>query len=136
MRWCKLKPNSSGQNFKLYRGIIGFSNVLFWVFWKEKSMVFTIRALCAIWAIGIHSSNRWIPLISPSKTLKTKHLRIQLYHSIVWKIDQKNWASHWIGPLSNFQDKRVYPNNMREGESNSILGLTALNVHNPMLPWC
>ena len=24
----KLKPNSSGQFFKLYRGIVGFSNVL------------------------------------------------------------------------------------------------------------
>ena len=55
-------------------------------------MVFIIRAVFAICAIAIHSSDIWIPLISPSKTLNTKHLRIQLYHGKVWKIDQKNWA--------------------------------------------
>ena len=83
-----LKPNSSGQFFKLYRGIVGFSNFLFWVISKEKSMVFIIRAVCAICA----SSDRWVQLNSPSKTLKTKYFRIQLYHGIVWKFDQKNWA--------------------------------------------
>ena len=51
-----------------------------------------IRAVCSICTKGIHSSYRWILLISPSKTLKTKHLTIQLYQGIVWKIDQKNWA--------------------------------------------
>ena len=55
-------------------------------------MVFIIRAVSANFVIGIHSSNRWIPLICPSKALKTKHLRIQLYHGIVWKNYQKNWA--------------------------------------------
>ena len=61
-------------------------------FEKGNQWVLSIRVICATRAIGIHSSNRWIPLISPSKTLKTNYLRIQLYHGIVWKIDQMNWA--------------------------------------------
>ena len=88
-----------------------------WYSWILKCLVLSvlkgkingifIRAIFAICTIGIHSSNRWIPLISPSKTFKTKHLRIQLYHGIVWKIDKKNWA--WDSNLGKtLRPKRSY----------------------------
>ena len=53
--------------FKQSHLLVGFSNVLFWVFWKEKSMVYIVKTVFATYTIALIDDSHWFLLPKHSK---------------------------------------------------------------------